>query len=129
MALNSQLLTVQILTNVVQVLILCLSYSITTVAECACKDGYLPRFDEDSNILECIEELTQGHCKDGQKYSWDLDSEEPICLMEHSSRIIDITKGCEQEGYLPYFDENGKQQCYQEFSQVTFKLILLFFGC
>ena len=31
MALNSQLLTVQILTNDVQVLILCLSYFITTV--------------------------------------------------------------------------------------------------
>ena len=31
LALNSQLLTVQILTNNVQVLILCLSYSITTV--------------------------------------------------------------------------------------------------
>ena len=32
-ALNSQLLTVQILTNDVQVLILCLSYFITTVLE------------------------------------------------------------------------------------------------
>ena len=32
LALNSQLLTVQILTNDVQVLILCLSYSITTVS-------------------------------------------------------------------------------------------------
>ena len=31
LALNTQLLTVQILTNDVQVLILCLSYSITTV--------------------------------------------------------------------------------------------------
>ena len=31
MALNSQLLTVQILTNDVQVLILCLSYFITTI--------------------------------------------------------------------------------------------------
>ena len=35
LALNSQLLTVQILTNDVQVLILCLSYFITTVTELA----------------------------------------------------------------------------------------------
>jgi hypothetical protein len=87
------------------------------IAECACQVGYLPRFDEDSNIVECIEERTQGHCKDGQKYSWDLDSEEPMCLREDCSTIKDMTKGCEQEGYLPYFDENGKQQCYEEFSQ------------
>ena len=93
-----------------------------SLAECACKDGYLPRFDENSNIVECIEELTQGHCKIGQKYSWNLDSEEPMCLWEDCSTIKDMTKGCEQEGYLPYFDENGKQQCYEEFSQVTFKL-------
>ena len=38
MALNSQLLTVQILTNYVQVLILCLSYFITTVKKtCKCQ--------------------------------------------------------------------------------------------
>jgi hypothetical protein len=88
----------------------------------------LPRFDEDSNIVECIKELTQGHCKEGQKYSWGLDSEKPMCLMEDCSTIKDITKGCEQAGYLPYFDKNGKQRCYEEFSQVTFKLILIF-GC
>merc|ERR1711971_603001 len=87
------------------------------IAECACKDGYLPRFDENSNIVECIEELTQGHCKIGQKYSWNLDSEEPMCLWEDCSTVKDMTKGCEQEGYLPYFDENGKTQCYEEFSQ------------
>ena len=107
-------------------------FCLFSLAECACKNGYLPRFDENSNIVECIEELTQGHCKDGQKYSWDLDSEEPMCLREDCSTIKDITKGCEQEGYLPYFDENGKQQCYEEFSQVTFKLfhtnVILFFG-
>ena len=116
------------MTNDVQVLILCLSYLITTVAECACKNGYLPRFDENSNIVECIEELTQGHCNDGQIYSWNLDSEEPMCLREDCSTIKDITKGCEREGYLPYFDENGKQQCYEEFSQVAFTQSL-FFGC
>ena len=94
-----------------------------SLAECACKDGYLPRLDENSNIVECIEEHTQGHCNDGQKYSWNLDSEEPMCLREDCSTIKDMTKGCEQEGYLPYFDENGKQQCYEEFSQVTFNPI------
>ena len=100
----------------------CPPSSLLSVAECACQVGYLPRFDEDSNIVECIEELTQGHCKIGQKYSWNLDSEEPMCLWEDCSTVKDMTKGCEQEGYLPYFDENGKTQCYEEFSQVTFKL-------
>ena len=46
-----------------------------------------------------------------------------MCLREDCSTIKDMTKGCEQEGYLPYFDENGKQQCYEEFSQVTFNPI------
>ena len=98
-----------------------------SLAECACKDTYLPRFDEDSNIVECIKQFTQGHCKEGQIYSWNLDSEEPMCLREDCSSIKDITKGCEQKGYLPHLDENGKQQCYEEFSQVNFELILFFY--
>merc|ERR1712037_233425 len=28
-----------------------------------------------------------------------------MCLWEDCSTVKDMTKGCEQEGYLPYFDE------------------------
>ena len=44
LALNSQLLTVQILTNDVQVLILCLSYFITTVKQTTCTKSLLSRY-------------------------------------------------------------------------------------
>ena len=51
MALNSQLLTVQILTNNVQVLILCLSYLITTVLTVLDFDLFLAKYLDISTLL------------------------------------------------------------------------------
>ena len=84
----------------------------------------MPYFDDNMNIIECIEDLTQGNCKDGEKYTWDLNTKVPTCMRDDCCTVENITKGCE-EGTLPYM-ENGIQTCYEEFSQVISLFIYAF---